>query len=495
MRPFRAGLLAAVAVLLVAIGASAASADTTNAVPDVQYFDGRVFPPGVQGTIRITGTGWVNGTTFAFTPGAPAPTINIDNVAFANGDTQVTLLITPAADALGSFTLSATAPGEAATTVSTVIVRTPKGSFNPINPTRVLDTRLGTGGRLGALGPGESIAVHVTGIAGLVPANNVEAVTLNLTAVGPTSPGYLTVYPAGSPFPPVSNVNFAAGQTIPNHVMVGVGTDGNITVFNSDGNTHVIVDLVGWFGNELAPMGSGFVFAGTNPIRILDTRADVRIDAGNIRNLVIPNASKYLYVAAVMNVTVVNPGASGYLTAFPTGAALPNASTNNFVAGQTLPNLVTVKIGAASSVTFYNGSDAPIDLVVDIQGMWSPPVSIPGTVFKPNPGGPQRIYDSRVTPGRPIGPKGIIIATRPNVPGASSFVFNGTATGPTATGFVTVYPAVSALPGVSNLNFQPGQTVANQVVPGLMGTGNYAIYNDVGSTHVIIDVFGSLSLT
>ena len=122
-------------------------------------------------------------------------------------------------------------------------------------------------------------------------------------------------------------------------------------------------------------------------------------------------------------------------------------------------------------------------------------MSIPGTVFKPNPGGPQRIYDSRVTPGRPIGPKGIIIATRPNVPGASSFVFNATATGPTATGFVTVYPAVSALPGVSNLNFQPGQTVANQVVPGLMGTGNYAIYNDVGSTHVIIDVFGSLSLT
>src|SRR6185436_4240291 len=114
----------------------------------------------------------VNGTTFSFTPGAPAPTINIDNVTFAGDGSQATLLITPAADALGSFSLSATAPGEAPVTVSSVIVRTPKGSFNPITPTRVLDTRLGTGGRLGALGPGESITVHVTGIAALVPATN-----------------------------------------------------------------------------------------------------------------------------------------------------------------------------------------------------------------------------------------------------------------------------------------------------------------------------------
>jgi hypothetical protein len=303
------------------------------------------------------------------------------------------------------------------------------------------------------------------------------------------------VYPTGSAFPPVSNVNFDAGQTIPNHVMVGVGTDGTITIFNSDGNTHVIVDLVGWFGTELATMGAGFVFASTSPVRILDTRAEARVEAGGIRNLVIPNASTYLYVAAVMNVTVVNPGASGYLTAFPTGASLPNASTNNFVAGQTLPNLVTVKIGTSGSVTFYNASDAPLDLVVDLQGMWSPPISTPGGVFKPIPGGPQRIYDSRVAPGRPLAAKAIVIATRPNVAGASSFVFNATATGPTAAGYVTVYPWVSPLPGVSNLNFHPGQTVANQVVPGLMGNGNFAIYNDVGSTHVIIDVFGSLSLT
>ena len=267
------------------------------------------------------------------------------------------------------------------------------------------------------MGPGESITIKVTNIAGLVPANNVDAVTLNLTAVEPTLPGYLTVYPAGSAFPPVSNVNFAAGQTVPNHVMVGVSPTGEITIFNSDGNTHVLVDVVGWFGSELAAMGAGFVFIAATPMRILDTRADVRLAAGAVRDLVIPGASTFLYVAAVMNVTVVNPAASGFLTVFPKGDALPNASTNNFVAGQTLPNLVTVKIGAAGSVTLYNGSSDTIDLVVDLQGSWSPPVSIPGTVFKPNPGGPTRIYDSRISPARPLAARQTVIVPKPTTAG------------------------------------------------------------------------------
>jgi hypothetical protein len=194
-----------------------------------------------------------------------------------------------------------------------------------------------------------------------------------------------------------------------------------------------------------------------------------------------------------MNVTVVNPKAAGFLTVFPLGATLPNASTNNFVAGQTLPNLVTVKIGTQGSVTFFNGSDGPIDLVVDLQGTWSPPVSIPGLVFKPVPGGPQRIFDTRLTANGPIRARQTVIATRPNIPDGVSFILNATATGPTANGFVTVFPSISGLPEVSNLNFQTGQTVANQVIPGLIGTSNIKIYNDVGSTHVILDVFGSLS--
>jgi hypothetical protein len=250
---------------------------------------------------------------------------------------------------------------------------------------------------------------------------------------------------------------------------------------------------VGWFGTELAPMGAGLSLS-TNSVRILDTRADVPLAAGSVRDLVIPNANLYLFVAAVMNVTVVNPKAAGFLTVFPMGASLPNASTNNFVAGQTLPNLVTVKIGAEGSVTFFNGSDGPIDLVVDLQGSWSPPVSIPGLVFKPVPGGPQRIYDSRVPPGFAIRPHQLVTATRPNIADAASFVLNATATGPTADGFVTIFPTSSGFPASSNLNFQPGQTVANQVIPGLMlPTSNIYVYNDVGSTHVILDVFGSLS--
>jgi len=301
------------------------------------------------------------------------------------------------------------------------------------------------------------------------------------------------VYPTGSAFPPVSNVNFVAGQTIPNHVMVGVSANGEITIFNSAGDTHVIVDVVGWFGTDLAPMGAGLSL-GFNSVRILDTRDDVPLEAGSVRELVIPNAVKFLFVAAVMNVTVVDPKAPGFLTVFPSATTLPNASTNNFVAGQTLPNLVTVKIGAGGAVSFFNGSDGPLDLVIDLQGTWSPPVSIPGYVFKPIPGGPQRILDTRLAPGRPISGHQNMIANRPNIANAASFVLNATATAPTASGFVTIFPTSSGFPTASNLNFQPGQTVANQVIPGLMlPSANIYVYNDVGSTHVILDVFGSLS--
>jgi hypothetical protein len=209
--------------------------------------------------------------------------------------------------------------------------------------------------------------------------------------------------------------------------------------------------------------------------------------------LTIPNATQFLYVAAVMNVTVVAGGAPGYLSSFPNGADVPNSSTHNFGAGQTTPNLVTARIGTGGAVTFFNGSAAPVHIIVDLQGVWSPPVSIPGAIFVPREAGPVRLSDTRISPGVPIGQKATVLVNKPQVAGAVSYVLNITATGPTAAGFVTIYPAGLSLPTVSNLNFVPGQTVANQAIPGIMTTpGAFAIYNDVGQTHIIVDHFGTL---
>src|SRR5207245_2703186 len=82
-----------------------------------------------------------------------------------------------------------------------------------------------------AVGSGQSIDVQVTGVGG-VPATGVAAAILNVTVTQPTANGYLTVYPAGSGRPLASNLNFVAGQTVPNLVEVALGTGGKVSAFN-----------------------------------------------------------------------------------------------------------------------------------------------------------------------------------------------------------------------------------------------------------------------
>lgn len=43
---------------------------------------------------------------------------------------------------------------------------------------------------------------------------------LNVTITGPTAAGDLTVYPGAQPLPLASNLNYVAGQTLPNVVLV-----------------------------------------------------------------------------------------------------------------------------------------------------------------------------------------------------------------------------------------------------------------------------------
>jgi hypothetical protein len=85
----------------------------------------------------------------------------------------------------------------------------------------------------------------VAGVDG-VP-TDVRAVALNVTVTGPTVGGFVTVYPDGLTRPNTSNLNFTKGETIPNQVVVPVGSDGKIDFYNLAGATNVVVDLAGYF--------------------------------------------------------------------------------------------------------------------------------------------------------------------------------------------------------------------------------------------------------
>ena len=117
--------------------------------------------------------------------------------------------------------------------------------FTPLTPRRMLDTRTGTGGVRGPVGPGGSATFPVAD-AGGVP-SGASAVLLNVTAVSPTAATHLTAHPATSARPTASNLNVAAGVTQANQVVVPLGSDGNVSIANHDGSTHVVADVAGYF--------------------------------------------------------------------------------------------------------------------------------------------------------------------------------------------------------------------------------------------------------
>ena len=100
--------------------------------------------------------------------------------------------------------------------------------------------------RTGPVGAGATFNLTVAGRGG-VPATGAGAVALNVTATNPTASSYLTVWPTGKRQPNASNLNFVAGQTIPNMVIVPVGANGQISIYNNTGTVDVIVDVLGWF--------------------------------------------------------------------------------------------------------------------------------------------------------------------------------------------------------------------------------------------------------
>ena len=207
---------------------------------------------------------------------------------------------------------------------------------------------------------------------GGVPAAGVSAVVLNVTVTQPTSPGFLTVYPNGTARPIASNLNFVPNETVPNLVVAKVGADGKVAVYNNAGSTHVVLDVVGWFGSDGAVTGGGRYNA-LNPSRLLDTRNGAPLAAGATITPTVTGVGGVPGTgvsAVVLNVTVTQPTAQSYMTVFPNGTARPLASNLNFVAGQTVPNFVMAKVGSDGKVAVYNNTGST-HVVIDVVGWYS----------------------------------------------------------------------------------------------------------------------------
>ncbi|HET9127393.1 MAG TPA: glycoside hydrolase family 3 N-terminal domain-containing protein [Propionibacteriaceae bacterium] len=248
------------------------------------------------------------------------------------------------------------------------------GTFVPLNPARVLDTRTGNGAR-GPVGAGATVHVQVTGRAG-VPSAGVSAVVLNVTETDAAGSGYVTVYPDGTSRPVARNLNYPKGDTRAILVVVKPGADGRIAFTNGGGSSvQLVADVSGYFLTGAATAPGAFV--PLNPAQVLDTRFNTAAPGP-----VGPNGTVHVQVAGragvpgsgasavVLNVTVKEAAGWGFVTVYPDGTAEPVASNLNYARGDTRANLVVVQLGSDGKVALTNNSGTTVQLVADVFGYY-----------------------------------------------------------------------------------------------------------------------------
>ncbi len=427
-------------------------------------------------------------------------------------------------------------------------------TYVPITPVRICDTRAQNppsvavnqcndgSASTGTLTSGQTININVTGAvsSSITVPSEATSVVLNVTATNTTANGgYLTIFPTGSTLPNSSNLNFNSADTVANLVQVGVGNNGQVSIYNYNGSTDVIVDLQGYSIPASVSSTLG-LYVPTAPTRICDTRtqnppsvavnqcndgsaSSGTLTSGQTITLNVSGAGPggtldnipSNATAIVLNVTATNTTANGgYLTIFPTGSTLPNASNLNFNSADTVANRVIVPIGSNGNINLFN-YNGNTDVIVDVNGYYQGTASIPpGSFFSPIV--PTRICDTRaqnppsvavnqcndgsastgtLTSGQTItlnvsgtGPGG----TLDNIPSkATAIVLNLTVTNTTSNGgFLTAYPNGVTLTNTSDINWSLGQTKASLVVVKIGTNDAVNIYNGVGSTDVIVDVMG-----
>jgi uncharacterized protein YkwD len=347
--------------------------------------------------------------------------------------------------------------------------------FVPIPPHRAMDTRENRGGA--RFGPATSRTLPLDMV---VPAG-ATGVALNVTATDSTGPTFVTVWPAGQSRPGSSNLNVSAGVTRPNAVLVGLGADRSISVYNNDGSVDLIVDVMGYF------VGG---FLGVAPTRLMDTRegrSGVPFGAGVAQSVRVAGVAGVPADAAAvaLNVTAIDPTAATFLTVYPTGSARPPTSNLNAGPGGIVPNLVVSAVGADGSVSVYNDAGRA-DVVVDVMGYFRS-----GGTYLPIV--PDRVLDTRSgSCGLRLGPGETrrVALGAGRTPGAVAL--NVTAVNASTSTFLTVFPAGQARPSTSNLNVRPGGPIPNFVMVGTGAANEIAVYNDTGTVDVIVDVFGSV---
>ncbi len=351
--------------------------------------------------------GYVTAESCSTAPPGPRSTANGNT---AQGQTVANLAVVPL-DSAGRFCLYRSQPMHTIVDVQGFFVpATSAGStatlYNPVAPQRVMDTRAtpfcnadGSCVEHGPAAAGAEVAVTMP----MVPTGAV-AVLANLAVTEPGAAGYLTADSCTALVPgPQSHAsaNFGLGETIANLSVIPVtpSAPGAQFCMFSTAQTHTVVDVQGYFAPP-TPAGLAFTLLPTQ--RLVDTRgcwSDAATGlqqcaqinpAGSVIRLRAPTGA----TAVLINLALTDASADGFATAEACTLlqGTPEQSNGNVTRGRTAANLAVVAVDPDG--TFCVRVSAPMHVIVDLQGMFSPGGPL---MFVPLP--PVRRSDTRMPGG------------------------------------------------------------------------------------------------
>ena len=247
---------------------------------------------------------------------------------------------------------------------------------------------------------------------------------------------------------------------------------------------------------------SGLRFVPVAPCRVVDTRlapgplGAPAIEGGTARTFPVRGACSIPVEAQAysFNVTVIPAGPLGYITLWPAGQPQPSVSTLNSLDGRIKANAAIVPAGQDGAVNVY--VSASTEIVLDVNGYFVPATNPTALAFYPIT--PCRVFDTRLSNGSLGGPSiaggqsrdfGVAAGSCGIPASAKAYAMNFTVVPGGPLGYLTVWPAGSAMPVVSTLNAPTGLITANAAIVPAGAGGAISVFASA-STDVIADING-----
>lgn len=325
-----------------------------------------------------TGVGFLT----AYPDGTPLPvtsTLNYGTSTVTNG-----AIVPVGSD--GDIDIYNSSPGTAQLIIditgyfSTATTTANASTYVPLaDPTRILDTRNAIGAPKAQVGSYKTLKLQIDGntLAG-IPSTGVTGVAINLTALDSTEAGQLVAFPDSegtSGELATSTLSYPTASIIAASLIVPIGTDGDIDIYNY---SPVSVDILGDVTGYYTTSQTGQMFHALSSTRILDTRsynpdtAPSVAPAAEYSTTVItaPPGINASNPTLNLNVTVTNPTSTiGNLTIYPDGQTVPSASAINwYTANETVANLNLAAASSNNEIDIYNNSNGSLNIIVDTDG-------------------------------------------------------------------------------------------------------------------------------